>query len=889
MAYRGTATAFHDRTPPRQRTFRGTRDTFIENEPQSGFEQLPVRAKLVVSSPALKQSYSPTSGHGSTSDTSSFDVSSLWSQRQSSTDNDSLYNLTDDESVEVPLTISASLKRSVATKEKVRYPSLIIPSPSAWPMPPSLQKFSPCSIGMSPIANVAIPPGRLAALATNKYPSRTSTPSLDGSLTSEELAASSCPSTPDLAVANDEDGRWSPPIQLDPSVVQTLHHIHPDLELEDEPSRIIEISSEEVQEMQELVKDAPLKSRLVPGFRVPTRNPSPAGTEPMSALSVPSPGGFFASLNGSARLAWSLESSGLPNTSVAERFYGVPWRSSSPPKLDTELPPVPPIPSQYLLQNDSQPVATGSSPTEQVDLLEITDVTFEYDNHYEDDLKRIAMANADRTKLWLNSQNLYLATISGKSTLDTPRTPLEQLQSCFSPDTPDTVLSLRTSLLEDSPSKKSVRFLTSIPEAAEAGIDDLVLKTEPIFFQGFRYLSSRQQRLDAFRHRQIRVEAAHVQSASLTQKHCNQLRGDFEVNDVDRPAPKRPVSSFLPDEAEDEQKHVIATAERERQALEQIMPACWELKARQQVFGTQLITSPAISNLKRGPGAKILDFGGQAACDWAWEVALEHRGATVYTATNECDATKPAIEGPFNHRIVTLSSIHSLPFPENHFDIISARSLHALLKTSNPPSNPQTDEYILVLAELHRVLKPGGYLEFSLLDAELLHPQPLAHALSVEFAFNLRTLGYDPCASKTFLPRLRRAGFDDVKRAWMLLPCADVTPRWVDEGKCRLAPLGAQGSTSAKQGLDDGLGAADGVAAGTVDGFVPPLTGSTGDVRALTGLVGARAWQKWMLKLQREMGGSEEKLLERMSCALEESGKEKAGWRCLMGWARKME
>ena len=71
--------------------------------------------------------------------------------------------------------------------------------------------------------------------------------------------------------------------------------------------------------------------------------------------------------------------------------------------------------------------------------------------------------------------------------------------------------------------------------------------------------------------------------------------------------------------------------------------------------------------------------------------------------------------------------------------------------------------------------------------------------------------------------------------------------------------------------------------------YEPPVTGSTKDVRAITGLVGARAWEQWILKLAGEMGREEEECLENVGRALESAGRagEGAGWRCLVGWARK--
>ncbi len=51
----------------------------------------------------------------------------------------------------------------------------------------------------------------------------------------------------------------------------------------------------------------------------------------------------------------------------------------------------------------------------------------------------------------------------------------------------------------------------------------------------------------------------------------------------------------------------------------------------------------------------------------------------------------------------------------------------------------------------------------------------------------------------------------------------------------------------------------------------------------LTGIVGSWAWERWMLRLQMEMGKEEEKLLDGVVQALEEGAQGCAGWRTLMG------
>ncbi len=61
--------------------------------------------------------------------------------------------------------------------------------------------------------------------------------------------------------------------------------------------------------------------------------------------------------------------------------------------------------------------------------------------------------------------------------------------------------------------------------------------------------------------------------------------------------------------------------------------------------------------------------------------------------------------------------------------------------------------------------------------------------------------------------------------------------------------------------------------------------GSTADAASMAGLVGSRAWEQWMVRLQVEMG--KEVLLGGVGKVLEEGKNTRAGWRCLSGWARK--
>ncbi|GAB7364474.1 hypothetical protein MBLNU230_g5284t1 [Neophaeotheca triangularis] len=907
-----------------------TRNTVIEDAPQISVRRAPPQMpqdRLNVTSPMsddfptpkgnppyIPVEDAPTSP--ASSDTQS-DISSTWSKGSSKSEFDELYDLTDSDGEELPFKLSGSVKKRVVNTKPKRYPSLVIPSPGQWP---TIEKLRSGVTPLSPPAYVHLSPAVASQFrnSSKRLPSTSSTPSLDGSITSEELALSSCPSTPDIPQV-EEDRGWEAPIQLHPFAEELLHHIQP-REDQQQLETVLEVPEEITQEMSEVVDSGPLTSRL----RIDSKNlePAPEPEDPedeLSALSVPSPGGFFSSLDSSlARHTWSSDPA--PTTSTATEFYGVPFRqpnraSTVPVSHISNAPPTSTARSFYDVPWRSksedvieQHAELGSPTSERQDPLtarrvvspkdvteEVDEEVDEIDETYNDVLKQTAIANIDRTQLWLSMQTDYMVEISKDD---------EDVTDSFKdvadavPKTPEQPSEASA---DYSPSKKSVRFAdASANPDAKADTPPAPKRISPIhdgtFWEAWRHTNRSQRARDVFQHRQARAEAAHVQRVSCQQHHLNQLQGKYEITKTDRPAPSRPISTFLPVATEDEKAELIASAERERQALEQLGPSSWSVSASKEVHGGKLLTSPIVQTFKTRRDVRILDLSGQVHCSWAWDVALAHPSASVTTTVSsdaEAHVALSALEGPPNHTVVTAPQPWNLPFPDNHFDVISARNLYThlrLTKTHNPtPSD--ADEYDLTLRECLRTLKPNGFLEFDLLDAELVHPEisctPTSHtrALGVEFAFNLRTRGYDPAAGKTFLPRLKRAGFREIKRAWLVLPAADVVPRWTDAGKTSLNTTAAAtpDATPPSREPERTIGPHGSV----VDASEAAVHGSTHSVRAVTGLVGARLWEQWVLKLGLEMGKSEDRCLEGVARALEEAGRGGAGWRCLVGWARK--
>ena len=193
---------------------------------------------------------------------------------------------------------------------------------------------------------------------------------------------------------------------------------------------------------------------------------------------------------------------------------------------------------------------------------------------------------------------------------------------------------------ESSPGKKSVRFADAESPVLKDDSSTVEKKRiSPIhdgtFWEAWRHTKRSQRARDVFRHRQARAEAEQVKRISLQKQHVEQLNGKYEIKDTERPAPQRPISSFLPSAPEDERKELIEQADRERQALEQLRSSSWHLAAQKEVHGGKLLTSPIVQSFKTRRNVRVLDLAGQVHCSWAWTVAADHPDATIYTTVSD--------------------------------------------------------------------------------------------------------------------------------------------------------------------------------------------------------------------------------------------------------------
>ncbi|RMZ88380.1 hypothetical protein DV736_g4392, partial [Chaetothyriales sp. CBS 134916] len=687
-------------------------------------------------------------------------------------------------------------------------------------------------------------------------------------------------------------------------------------------------------------------------------------------LSIPSPGGFFSSLQAGARHTWCIQPSrtnSVPSSAVAENFYhnwdNMPSAGTSVIKEtvlsvaeDTNATEGPPTARQPVFEDKpatkGDRTSGGKSPSEDQDMYGDGPVrrpspnSFEYEEAYAEEIKQSAEANLDRTSSWLAAQTSYLSALRDNNPINSPTDYLPSPHPFLSDE-------LKSRSPMDSSFQNTVRFLKEAqlqsqsiyapyPAAiAAATANEQALATgasptqsspasshasyrDPIFFSAFKYLIHDRKKLDAFLHATSRMQAVQSDRLARPDVHVANLQGRFTIQTPKRPKysgpfNQNPRATGIFERTADQLK--FEACEHEQRALERVKQNVWAVDALMSVYGGRLLASAAAcerlsrketatvvtgSEADAKPRLRILDLGGDATAGWGWEAALKWTNAKVYTVVVKHQAvhlrqsapargTEPVSkpQGPENHRVISVPNAWQLPFKANSIDVISTRSLHALLKSKPVPSAPGIDEWDMTLRECMRVLKPGGCLDFLVMDSSLVKSGPggRGEKISVEFGFELQRRGYDREAARTLLKRLRRQGFVGVKRSWMFWPMGRKS--WDDRSRYTSSewrdaprPVSEVSTISriVKQYMD-----------------VEAVQGPVGSVEAcadVCGLLGQRIWESWVVKVRGECragmsaansdgnsaaegssDGGAAKLLDSLDSVFDEGRKEGAGFR----------
>ncbi|OGM46061.1 hypothetical protein ABOM_005728 [Aspergillus bombycis] len=191
-------------------------------------------------------------------------------------------------------------------------------------------------------------------------------------------------------------------------------------------------------------------------------------------------------------------------------------------------------------------------------------------------------------------------------------------------------------------------------------------------------------------------------------------------------------------------------------------------------FG-RVLFSPAHNHIKNGEEERILVVDGLGNDDWSFYCALTYPNAEVYnlndaptpTGSKHPDAWQP----PSNHHTIHHASLEDrFPFPKRYFTV-------TVLRFPAACSEHVQDN---IISECKRVLRPGGYMEMSLLDLDMVN-MGIRTRKAVR---NLKERTYltDPSislkpSSDSIQRLLGRHGFDNLRRCIVRIPVAGVIVR----------------------------------------------------------------------------------------------------------------
>lgn len=235
----------------------------------------------------------------------------------------------------------------------------------------------------------------------------------------------------------------------------------------------------------------------------------------------------------------------------------------------------------------------------------------------------------------------------------------------------------------------------------------------------------------------------------------------------------------------------------------------WVMMALRYVMKGKLMFSPLSQEIETNNiQATILDVQGVFRDQWSWQMALDMPKAIVYgyklsgnqlrnplasrrsssystssadtsnssqfrtkfrndstfnlnSGSNFYDNERATNVAPSNYVPCIGHSIKHLPFEDNTFDIVNAKSLWYFVQKSDWPA---------VLKEVYRVVKPGGYIEILLADFSLLGENAQDSYWWSRLVNSVEDFGLEPSPVTKVPTLLYDAGFSDVNMSLMAMP-----------------------------------------------------------------------------------------------------------------------
>ncbi|PWW79698.1 hypothetical protein C7212DRAFT_362106 [Tuber magnatum] len=155
----------------------------------------------------------------------------------------------------------------------------------------------------------------------------------------------------------------------------------------------------------------------------------------------------------------------------------------------------------------------------------------------------------------------------------------------------------------------------------------------------------------------------------------------------------------------------------------------WFLSAMKWLSFERVLFSPGHHLMVLNSGGTILDLDGGGIANWSWHLALTYPASNIQTLLLPTSPrSPPTATHPPNLAFTTAPSLASLAtIPSASIDVIASHSLPRIF-LSTTSSTPHDQQILQILHELHRILKPSGYLELTIVDPQLNNMGPLTMA-----------------------------------------------------------------------------------------------------------------------------------------------------------------
>jgi hypothetical protein len=200
---------------------------------------------------------------------------------------------------------------------------------------------------------------------------------------------------------------------------------------------------------------------------------------------------------------------------------------------------------------------------------------------------------------------------------------------------------------------------------------------------------------------------------------------------------------------------------------------------------------PTVGSLKRH---SILVVDGLGNDDWSFYAAETYPAATFFNLSPRAPlpddhrtSTAFPLSPPNHHQIQYLTHTDKFPFGPQSFTSVVYRF---------PAAGPES-HYRNVISEARRVLKPGGFIELSMLDADLNNMGNRGRRTIRQLKERIHKNAPDTSLSSTadlMLRLLGRRGFVDIKTCRVGVPVASVIPKssGSEAGSAEIAIRGAR-------------------------------------------------------------------------------------------------